>query len=70
MLLFGGSVRTAEMDARKVSLGALFLFVSSVTTIEAGLVSAETPVVAAAVGSLALAAGSLIAESLSATLSV
>jgi hypothetical protein len=70
MLLFGGSVRTAEMDARKISLGALFLFVSSVTTIEAGLVSAETPVVAAAVGSLALAAGSLIAESLSATLSV
>ena len=70
MLLFGGSVRTAEMDARKVSLGALFLFVSSVTTIEAGLVSAETPVVATAVGSLALAAGSLIAESLSATLSV
>ena len=70
MLLFGGSVRTAEMDARKVSLGALFLFVSSVTTIEAGLVAAETPVVATAVGSLALAAGSLIAESLSATLSV
>ena len=70
MLLFGGSVRTAEMDARKISLGALFLFVSSVTTIEAGLVAAETPVVAAAVGSLALAAGSLIAESLSATLSV
>ena len=48
------------MDRRKVALGALFLFVSSVTTIEAGLVGAETPVVATAVGALVLAAGSLL----------
>jgi hypothetical protein len=53
------------MDTGQIALGALFLFVSSVTTIEAGLLAAETPVVAAAVGSLALAAGSLLLESVS-----
>jgi hypothetical protein len=58
------------MDTWKVTLGALFLFISSVTVIEAGLVATDTPFVAAAIGSLALAAGSLVFESVSAALSV
>ena len=58
------------MDTRKVTLGALFLFTSSVTTIEAGLAATDAPFVAAAVGSLTLAAGSLVVESVSAALSV
>jgi hypothetical protein len=57
------------MDVRKITVGALFLFVSSVTTIEAGLVASETPFVATAVGSLALVAGSLAIGSLSAMIS-
>ena len=58
------------MDTRKITVGALFLFVSSVTTIEAGLVATDTPFVAAAIGSLALAAGSVVLESVSAALSI
>jgi hypothetical protein len=57
------------MEPRKVTLGALFPFVSSVTTVEPGLVATETPFVAAAIGSLALAAGSLVLESVPAALS-
>jgi len=58
------------MDTRKVTLGALLLFVSSVTTVGAGLVATETPFVAAAIASLALAAGSVVLEAASAALSV
>jgi hypothetical protein len=58
------------MDTRKIALGALFTFVSSVTTIQAGLVATETPFIAAAVGSLALAAGSLLLGSVLTTPSV
>lgn len=70
MLLTDGSIEFDGMDTRKISLGALLVFVSSVTTIQAGLVATETPFVAAAVGSLALAAGSLLLGSVSVTPSV
>jgi len=58
------------MDTRMITLGALFLFVSSVTTIETGLVTARTPLLAAAIGSLSLAVGSVTVGTVTKVLSV
>lgn len=47
------------MNTLKITLGALFLFVSAVTTLETGLVATRTPFLVAAIGSLFLALGSI-----------
>jgi hypothetical protein len=47
-------------DTRKVGLGALLLFVSSVLILGTGQLSLDVPVYAAAVAALGLAAGSLL----------
>lgn len=50
------------MEPRKVALGGLLLFLSSLTLIEARALSVQTPLYAAAVGSLALSVGSAVAD--------
>jgi hypothetical protein len=50
------------MDSRKVALGGLLLFVSSLTVIETGLVALRAPLYLAAAASLALAIGSLLTD--------
>lgn len=50
------------MEPRKVALGGLLLFLSSLTLIETGVLAARPPLYLAAGASLTLAVGSLVAD--------
>lgn len=52
------------MDAGKVALGALLLFVSSVVSMEIGSLGTRLPLLVAAVASLVAAAGTLLVGTL------